>query len=118
MPNLNAALACAQLEQLNEFVEDKRQLALQHESFFSNKGIKFRKEPPNSRSNYWLMSIEFENYRDRESFLQETNEYGVMTRPIWQLMFRSPMYSTCQRDEQKNAIYLENRIVNIPSSVR
>ena len=118
MPNLNAALACAQLEQLNEFVEDKRQLALQYESFFSNKGIKFRKEPPNTRSNYWLMSIELENYRDRESFLRETNEYGVMTRPIWQLMFRSPMYSTCQRDEQKNAIYLENRIVNIPSSVR
>ena len=64
------------------------------------------------------MCIELENTKDRDSFLKETNEKKVMTRPIWQLIFKSPLYSDFQRDSQENAIYLENRIVNIPSSVR
>ena len=64
------------------------------------------------------MCIELENKKDRDSFLKETNENKVMTRPIWQLIFKSPLYSNFQRDAQENAIYLEERIVNIPSSVR
>ena len=118
MPNLNAALACAQLEQLDFFMVNKRQLALEYKSFFDSNGLKFRTENENTKANYWLMCLELENKIERDLFLKTTNENGVMTRPIWQLMFRLPMYQHCQRDEQKNAIYLEERIVNIPSSVR
>jgi perosamine synthetase len=118
MPNLNAAVACAQLEQLEGFLDNKRKLAKEYQSFFSTKGIKFRTETPETKANYWLMSVELENKVDRDSFLKITNESKVMTRPIWQLMFRLPMYKNCQKDEQINAMYLEERIVNIPSSVR
>ena len=81
-------------------------------------GIHFSTELPNTKANYWLMCVELENRRDRDSFLKETNDNKVMTRPIWQLLFKLPMYEGCQRDSQKNANYLEDRIVNIPSSVR
>jgi aminotransferase in exopolysaccharide biosynthesis len=118
MPNLNAALACAQLEQLTGFIDNKRKLALEYSAFFSGHGIKFRVEPKGTKSNYWLMCVELENLKDREQFLKETNASKVMTRPIWQLIFRSAMYASFQRDSQKNALYLEDRIVNIPSSVR
>ncbi|TXT30684.1 MAG: DegT/DnrJ/EryC1/StrS aminotransferase family protein [Chitinophagaceae bacterium] len=118
MPNLNAALACAQLEQLNSFIENKRSLAQQYNSFFKSKGICFRTELPKTKANYWLMCVELENKKESESFLKETNENGVMTRPIWQLIFKSSLYSGFQKDEQINALYLEDRIVNIPSSVR
>ena len=118
MPNLNAALACAQLEQLDTFIKNKRNLALEYNVFFESQGIKFRKELPNTKANYWLMCLELENKKDRDTFLKETNENKVMTRPIWQLIFKSHIYSSFQRDSQENAIYLEDRIVNIPSSVR
>ena len=118
MPNLNAALACAQLEQLNSFVQNKRKLAFEYSNFFKNTGVKFRTELANTKANYWLMCIELENKKDRDSFLKETNEKKVMTRPIWQLIYKSPLYSNFQRDSQINAMYLEDRIVNIPSSVR
>ncbi|MDP2692333.1 MAG: DegT/DnrJ/EryC1/StrS family aminotransferase, partial [bacterium] len=81
-------------------------------------GIKFRTETPNTKANYWLMCIELNDKEERDTILKETNENGVMTRPIWQLMYRLPMYQNCQRDQQKNAEFLEERIVNIPSSVR
>lgn len=118
MPNLNAALACAQLEQLSTFIESKRILAQEYNSFFKSKGINFRTELPQTKANYWLMCVELENKQERESFLKVTNENGVMTRPIWQLIFKSSLYSGFQKDEQINAMYLEDRIVNIPSSVR
>ena len=118
MPNLNAALACAQIEQLDSFLDNKRVLALEYKSFFDAIGIHFRTELPNTKANYWLMCLELENRRDRDLFLKETNYNKVMTRPIWQLLFKLPMYEGCQRDSQKNANYLEDRIVNIPSSVR
>ncbi len=118
MPNLNAALICAQLEQLDGFIENKRELAQLYADFFKQKGIKFRQEAENTKANYWLMCVELENKKERDLFLEVSNKSGVMTRPIWQLMYRSPMYKDCFRDEQKNAEYLEERIVNIPSSVR
>jgi aminotransferase in exopolysaccharide biosynthesis len=118
MPNLNAALACAQLEQLDSFIQNKRELAIEYSEFFEAKGVIFRKELKNTKANYWLMCLELENKKDRDAFLKETNEAKVMTRPIWQLIFKSPIYSNFQRDSQENAIYLEDRIVNIPSSVR
>lgn len=118
MPNLNAALACAQFEQLDSFLENKRKLAKEYEGFFANNGIKFRTEMPETKANYWLMCVELENKGERDLFLETTNANNVMTRPIWQLMYKLPMYSSCQRDEQINAEFLEERIVNIPSSVR
>ena len=118
MPNINAALICAQLEQLDSFLANKRDLAGLYSDFFKDKGVQFRTELPNTKANYWLMCVELENKEERDSFLKSTNEGGVMTRPIWQLMNRSPMYAHCQTDSQTNASYLEERIVNIPSSYR
>lgn len=118
MPNLNAALACAQLENLEMFLKKKRSLAEEYEKFFKGQDIKFRTETNGNRANYWLMCVELENRKERDQYLNITNEAGVMTRPIWQLMYKLPMYSGCYRDEQKNAEFLEDRIVNIPSSVR
>ncbi|MFY7732923.1 MAG: LegC family aminotransferase [Bacteroidia bacterium] len=118
MPNLNAALACAQLEQLNTFLNNKRQLAKEYFTFFEKQGILFRTETPDTKANYWLMCVQLENKEERDQFLKSTNDNKVMTRPIWQLMFRLPMYAHCQKDEQKNALFLEDRIVNVPSSVR
>jgi aminotransferase in exopolysaccharide biosynthesis len=118
MPNINAALACAQLEQLDDFLINKRKLANKYFNFFNREGIKFRTETPETKANYWLMCVELNDKKERDLFLEETNASGVMTRPIWQLMHRLPMYENCQRDEQINAMFLEERIVNIPSSVR
>jgi dTDP-4-amino-4,6-dideoxygalactose transaminase len=118
MPNLNAALACAQLEQLEEFIIKKRKLAIEYKNFFQIKGLNFRTELANTKANYWLMCLELENKSDRDLFLKESNNVGIMTRPIWQLIFKSNLYSKFQRDNQHNALYLEDRIVNIPSSVR
>ena len=118
MPNLNAALGCAQLEQLETFIQNKRKLAQDYNTYFESKGINFRNESPNTKANYWLMCLELENKKDRDDFLIKSNENKVMTRPIWQLIFKSPIYSFFQRDSQQNAIYLEERIVNIPSSAR
>ena len=118
MPNINAALACAQLEQLKGFLEDKRSLAKEYQSFFKTIGIKFRTESENTKANYWLMCLELENKNERDAFLNYTNSNNVITRPIWRLMFRLPMFKDCTRDNQKNAIFLEERIVNIPSSCR
>ena len=118
MPNLNAALACAQLENLNLFLKNKRELAHRYEAFFKKNGVKFRTETKDTKANYWLMCVELENKKERDLFLESSNDAGVMTRPIWQLMHRLPMYKNCQIDNQENAKYLEERIVNIPSSVR
>ncbi len=118
MPNLNAALACAQLENLKDFLKSKRELAQAYSSFFDGRGMKFRTELPDTKANYWLMCVELENKKERDGFLKETNGVKVMTRPIWQLMYKLPMYKDCIKDEQINAEFLEDRIVNIPSSVR
>lgn len=118
MPNLNAALACAQLESLNGFLEDKRILANKYAAFFNGSGIKFRQETADTKANYWLMCVELNNKAERDEFLKTTNNQGVMTRPIWNLMYRLPMYAHCQRDAQTNAEFLVERIVNIPSSAR
>ena len=116
MPNLNAALVCAQLERLDVILHNKRELAKNYNHFFKIEGIKFRTETPQTKANYWLMCIELENKEQRDLFLKQTNKSNIMTRPIWQLMFRLPMYKSCQRDNQKNALFLEERIVNIPST--
>lgn len=118
MPNLNAALACAQLEKLDLFLNNKRKLASRYESYFAEKGIKFRTENQGTTANYWLMAIELENRKERDQFLESTNKEGVMTRPIWVPLCDLPMYKDCQRDALENTRYFEDRIVNIPSSFR
>ena len=110
-------MICAQLEQLDSFIKNKRKLSENYESFFKELGINYRKENPDTTVNYWLMCVELKDRKERDIFLNETNEKGIMTRPIWKLMYKLPMYENYFRDEQKNAQYLEDRIVNIPSSI-
>jgi len=118
LPNLNAALLCAQMENLDHFLENKRLLASEYESFFDASSITFVREPEYSRSNYWLQSLIFKNREERDAFLNFTNENGVMTRPIWRLMNKLEMFKQCQCDSLENSLWLEDRVVNIPSSVR
>lgn len=118
LPNLNAALLVAQLEQINGFLENKRALANQYEDFFASLDMTFIKEPKNARSNYWLNAICLGTKEQRDTFLEYTNQNGVMTRPIWTLMNRLEMFKSCQCGDLSNAVYLEERIVNLPSSVR
>ena len=119
MPNINAALGCAQLENLERFVEDKRQTAHEYAEFFRGvDGVEFFVEPENCRSNYWLNTLIFKDKETQQSFLQYSNDHGVMTRPIWELMSRLPMFKDFENDGLINSIWLGDRIVNIPSSVR
>ena len=116
MPNLNAALLVAQLENLDNFISSKRKLANVYETFFNNNNYVFVKEPMDSKSNYWLNSILLKNKQKRDEFLDETNSSGIMTRPIWILMNKSPMFGCAQCGNLKNSEWLEDRVVNIPSS--
>jgi perosamine synthetase len=116
MPNLNAALACAQLEQLTEILRGKRVLAENYIELFKDSNITFKQEPDGTTSNYWLNAIQLEDLDARNAFLKATNESGVMTRPIWTLMSKLPMFKDCERDDLKNSIWLEERIINLPSS--
>lgn len=119
MPNINAALGCAQLEHLDEYIADKRATAAAYAEYFKNvDGIDFFTEPENSFSNYWLNVVILPDHDKQLEFLQETNDNGVMTRPIWELMNRLPMFETCENDGLKNTIFFADRVVNIPSSVR
>lgn len=118
MPNLNAALLVAQLENLNSFIKNKRILAKKYEVFFKKTNYNFFLESKNSQSNYWLNSIVLKNKKKRNQFLEKTNSKGVKTRPIWKLMSDLKMFKDCQIGSLKNAKYLQDRVVNIPSSVR
>jgi len=117
MPNLNAALLVAQLENLDNFISSKRKLANMYETFFNSTNYAFVKEPVDSKSNYWLNSILLKNKQQRDEFLDETNSNGVMTRPIWTLMNKLPMFKDAQCGDLTNSKWLEDRVVNIPSSV-
>ena len=113
MPNLNAALACAQLEMMPEFLLKKRALADRYLHEFEQ----LIKEPENSKSNYWLNALSLNTKIERDEFLGQTNEVGVMTRPIWKLMTELPMYKDSQHTDLPISKHLESTIVNIPSSV-
>jgi aminotransferase in exopolysaccharide biosynthesis len=119
MPNLNAALACAQLEQLDGILADKCMLANAYNAFFSEiDWCDFFKEPDGCTSNYWLNAVITLDKKQRDDLLKTTNDSGIMTRPIWQLMSDLEMYKECQKGDLKNARWLHDRIVNLPSSVR
>ena len=119
MPNINAALGCAQLENLERYVENKRETAQIYADFFKNvPDITFFTEPENCRSNYWLNVVMLKDKAAQQEFLEYTNDHGVMTRPVWELMNRLEMFKHCENDGLKNTEWLADRIVNIPSSVR
>lgn len=119
MPNINAALGCAQLEHLDEFIADKRETARTYADYFKDKeDIEFFTEPENCYSNYWLNVVILPDRDAQQRFLQETNDNGVMTRPIWELMNRLPMFEHCLHDSLENTIWFADRVVNIPSSVK
>ena len=119
MPNINAALGCAQLEHIEEYVASKRETAQAYQDFFSRiPDVEFFKEPKNARSNYWLNAVILKDKEAQQNFLQYTNDHGVMTRPIWELMNRLTMFEHCQNDGLENTIWFADRVVNIPSSVR
>lgn len=117
MPNINAALGVAQLEQIDSYLTAKRKLAEAYKNFFAQTEIQFLPEPENSRSNYWLNCVLLPNRNERDAFLKYTNENGVMTRPIWELMNRLPMFKNTQSGDLSNAEWIADRLVNIPSSV-
>ena len=117
LPNLNAALGCAQLEQLEAFIEAKRALAAAYQDALSATNLAFVSEPEGCRSNYWLNAIVCEDKAHRDALLETTNQQGVMTRPIWALMNHLSMYQNCRRGDLSVAEWLEARVVNLPSSV-
>ena len=117
MPNLNAALGCAQMERLPHILEAKSLVATRWESFCKNFGVDFFTALKDDTPNNWLNAIILDNRESRDAFLKFTNEQGVMTRPIWTLMSKLPMFENCQSDGLQNSLWLEDRVVNLPSSV-
>jgi dTDP-4-amino-4,6-dideoxygalactose transaminase len=117
MPNLNAALGCAQLEQLEGFVAAKRVLAARYAEHFANGPLRFIREPGQCRANYWLNAVLCESEAERDALLQATNAQGIMTRPIWRLMSELPAFQHCRRDGLANSRFFEARVVTLPSSV-
>jgi aminotransferase in exopolysaccharide biosynthesis len=117
LPNLNAALGCAQLERLESFIKSKRILAERYKEVLKDTSLEFVCEPADCRSNYWLNSIICESRVHRDEFLKVTNKSRVMTRPIWALMNHLSMYAQSLKGDLTNAEWLEARIVNLPSSV-
>lgn len=117
LPNLNAALGCAQMERLPEMLAIKAAIAARYAALFATLGIPFIQALPGATTNSWLNAILFDSLAERDAFLDYSNAQGVMTRPIWRLMNRLTMYADCQHDGLENSIWLEERVVNIPSSV-
>lgn len=118
LPNINAAVGCAQMECFAEVLENKRTTAQMYSQFFQDIGMPFIIEPAHTRSNYWLNAIVFKDRQEREQFLAYSTEKGIQTRPVWTLMPNLPMYRHCQGTPLETAQWLEDRLVNIPSSVR
>jgi perosamine synthetase len=118
LPNINAALACAQLEQLDGFLQKKRETAMAYEAFCKTIGIKYLNEPLGGKSNYWLNAIIFNSLNERNSFLELAHSQGIMARPIWTLMNKLPMFTMHYHENIDNAVWLEDRVVNLPSSFR
>lgn len=116
MPNLNAALGCAQMEMLGHFLAQKRKLAHQYQAFFAESDVKFVVEPEYAQSNYWLNAIICSDALQRNELLEQTNAAGVMTRPIWKLMHRLPMFENALRGELTYSEFIETHLINLPST--
>jgi aminotransferase in exopolysaccharide biosynthesis len=118
MPSVNAAIGLAQLEYFSAIVANKRETADLYRDFFVSINMPFVTEPVNARSNYWLNAILFNDRKERDEFLEYSNDNGIQTRPAWTLLHKLPPYMNCQHTETPNAQYIEDRLVNIPSGVR
>ncbi|ELY5144864.1 TPA: LegC family aminotransferase [Vibrio vulnificus] len=116
MPNLNAALGCAQMEVLEHYLAQKRQLAHQYQAFFASSDVTFVIEPEYAQSNYWLNAIICADTQQRNELLEQTNAAGVMTRPIWQLMHRLPMFEQALRGDLTHSEFIEAHLINLPST--
>ena len=117
LPNLNAALGCAQMETLHNFIKAKRILAQKYKDSISSNNITFFEEPTQCESNYWLNCLLFKNKDERNTFLELSNDNKVMTRPCWTLMNKLPMFKDAYSADLTNSEYISNCLVNIPSSV-
>ena len=118
MPNINAAVGCAQMEGFSHVLENKRQTAQMYHDFFQDLDVSLILEPENAQSNYWLNAILLKDRQERNQFLEFANSNGVQARPVWTLMNHLPMFCHCQHSLIETAQWLEDRLVNIPSSVR
>ena len=116
LPNLNAALGCAQMESLPILLENKRVLAKRYMDYFTNSALNFVNEPSYAKSNFWLNAIICPTEKARNILLKETNEQGIMTRPVWQLMHRLPMFKNALKGPLNNSEYIEKHLINLPSS--
>ncbi|ENM5927019.1 LegC family aminotransferase [Vibrio mimicus] len=116
MPNLNAALGCAQMEVLERYLAQKRQLAHEYQAFFAGSDVTFVVEPEYAQSNYWLNAIICADAQQRNELLEQTNAAGVMTRPIWQLMHRLPMFEQALRGDLTHSEFIEAHLINLPST--
>lgn len=121
LPNLNAALGCAQLEQLPGLLSRKRTLATRYaEAFADFAGGHMLAEPPQTQGNFWLnaLMLDAADAAARDQVLDALNAAGYMSRPVWTLMHKLPMFSTCPRMDLDVAELLESRVINLPSSAR
>lgn len=116
MPNINAALGCAQMEVLEQYLAQKRVLAHRYQEFFTQTDFKFVVEPEYAKSNYWLNAVVCPSVQARDEILKQTNEAGVMTRPIWKLMHRLPMFKAAPRGDLTQSEHIEAHLINLPSS--
>jgi len=119
LPNLNAALGCAQLEQLTAMLEAKRELFQRYEAAFTGvTGVGVLREPAQCRSNYWLQTLVLERAQaaERDGVLRALNDAGYMSRPIWTLMHELVPYRNAPRMDLEEAESLSRRVINIPSS--
>tara|TARA_R110002020_G_scaffold183864_5_gene380386 strand:+ start:2446 stop:3591 length:1146 start_codon:yes stop_codon:yes gene_type:complete len=116
LPNLNAALGCAQMQNLPKFLIKKRELADQYRAYFKDSNFEFVDEPAHGKSNFWLNAVLCEDRKARDALLEEQNKSGIMCRPIWQLMHRLPMFTESHRGDLSVSEDIETRLVNLPSS--
>lgn len=118
MPGINAALGCAQMEQLNKFLSDKLSIAEQYRSWSEEQNVSFVDAHVHAKPNFWLNALLLDDKAQRDQFLQETNDDGVMTRPVWQPMHLLPAFQSAQCSMLDNTVQLTDRLVNVPSSAR
>ena len=117
LPSLNAALGCAQMERLGWILKVKERIANHYFDFFNSIGCQMALPLKICQSNNWLNAIVLRDQKERNAFLEHTNEQNIMTRPIWRLMSELEMFKNSQNDGLANSKWLEARVVNLPSSV-
>ncbi|BHH82675.1 LegC family aminotransferase [Desulforhopalus sp. 52FAK] len=117
LPNLNAALGVAQMECLPSYISNKRYVAKQYQAWGEEYGVRFVKEPVDTKANYWLNAVITKDKQQKEAMLEVTNDNGIMSRPAWTPMHKLAMNQECQKGEMENTEWLFDRLVNVPSSV-